>query len=76
MRGHAGGSEKLVEGGQAGQCDAVMFLKERRSPVRRVFALFSCGRLAMHVVCAATDLLNKPDTENRRRTGDRRSLEK
>ena len=55
---------------------AVMFLKERRSPVRRVFSLFSCGRPAMHAVCAATDVLNKPDTENRRRTGDRRSLEK
>ncbi len=55
---------------------AVMFLKERRSPVRRVFSLFSCGRPAMHVACGAMDVLNKSDTENRRRTGDRRSLEK
>ena len=55
---------------------AVMFLKERRSPVRRVFSLFSCGRPSMHVACGTMDILNKPDTENWRGTGGRRSLEK
>ena len=60
---------------QAGQSDRVMFLKERRSPVRRIFSLFSCEPPTTHVAFAAMGVLNQLDTGNRRRTGDRRSLE-
>jgi hypothetical protein len=55
---------------------AVMFLKERRSPVRRVFCLFRCGDAATHIAFAVMAVSTKRYTENRRRTGDRRSLEK
>jgi len=54
--------------------NAMKFLKERRSPVRRVSSSLNYGHISMHtavVVVAVTDKF-----ENQRRTGDRRSLQK
>jgi hypothetical protein len=56
--------------------NAIKFLKERRSPVRRVFSSLYYGYISMHTAVVAVAVADKLEIENRRRTGDRRSLQK
>jgi low temperature requirement protein LtrA len=56
--------------------NAMKFLKERRSPVRRVFSSLYYGHISMHTAVVVVAVTDKFEIENQRRTGDRRSLQK
>jgi hypothetical protein len=56
--------------------NAMKFLKERRSPVRRVFFSLYYGHFSIHTVVVAVAVTDKLEIENQRRTGDRRSLQR
>jgi hypothetical protein len=56
--------------------NAMKFLKERRSPVRRVFFSLYYGHITKHAAVVAVGVTDKLEIENQRRTGDRRSLQK
>ena len=52
------------------------FLKERRSPVRRVFSSLYYGHISMHTAVVVLAVTGKFEIENQRRTGGRRSLQR
>jgi low temperature requirement protein LtrA len=56
--------------------NAMKFLKERRSPVRRVFSSLNYGHISMHTAVVVVAVTDKFENENQQRTGDRRSLQK
>ena len=56
--------------------NAMKFLKERRSPVRRVFSSLYYGHISMHTAVVAVAVADTLKIENQRLTGDRRSLQK
>jgi hypothetical protein len=56
--------------------NAMKFLTERRSPVRRVFSSRYYGHISMHTAVVVVAVTDKFEIENQRRTGDRRSLQK
>jgi hypothetical protein len=56
--------------------NAMKFLKERRSPVRRVFSSLYYGHIRMDAAAVVVAVTDKLAIENQRRTGDRRSLQK
>ncbi len=55
--------------------NAMKFLKDRRSPVRRLFSSLYYGHISMHTAVVAVAVTDKLEIENQRRTGDRRSLQ-
>jgi hypothetical protein len=56
--------------------NAMKFLKERQSPVRRVFSSLYYGHISMHIAVVAVAVADRLKIENQRLTGDRRSLQK
>ncbi|MGC1321607.1 MAG: hypothetical protein WA849_05465 [Candidatus Udaeobacter sp.] len=56
--------------------NAMKYLKERRSLVRRVFFSLYYGHISTHTAVLAVAVADKLEIGNQRRTGDRRSLQK
>jgi hypothetical protein len=56
--------------------NAMKFLKEQRSLLRRVFSSLYYGHISMHTAVIAVAVTDKLEIENQRRTGDQRSLQK
>jgi hypothetical protein len=54
--------------------NAMKILKQRRSPVRRVFSSLYYANISLHTAVVAVPVADKFEIENQRRTGDRRSL--
>jgi hypothetical protein len=56
--------------------NAMKYLKERRSLVRRVFSSLYYGHISTRTAVVAVAVADKLEIENQRRTGDRRSFQK
>jgi hypothetical protein len=56
--------------------NAMKFLTERRSPVRCVFSPLYYAHVSLHAAVVVVAVTDKLEIEKRRRTGDRRSLQK